>query len=605
MPSQNFAVLDLGSQKATLAYFVGGKSLKLKSIASSRIEFGQLVGPNKINTLKQILAGLASQIGLSKGTKIHFSVPSQSVFVRFAKVTAISGSNLKQLAGYELQQQLPVPVEQVAWDYHQIPSNSGEQEVALIAARKQEIDDLHFVLSALGYKSEEASIASIAALNAFYAIQGAGSGTSLLIDIREKTTNLVYTAGNSFYIRSINFGLGSLGAEVSKALGVSEAEAEQRIDASFVAMENVDVAGADPAQLSVATTIKNGIDRLIPQIIQTTSYFQSHFQGQQPNAVFLSGELSNVSHLKEYLQSRMNVTVQDFQPAVSKKASASLDPVLHGAGGQKLTTIYGLAAAEAGTATVNAKLLPSQVAANNDFSKEKPVYFLASALILVAGLLFIGAAFLKKSDLDTKIEDFQATYSDLSYYHEEIQQLESEQSKIEKASEALTEVYSRRELMVRLIAQTAELFKSDQIWISDFGLVANHSFVEGEPAGLDVIDDDLKDIQGVRSFVKVKNEETTNTRSRRNRTEYTINAVKIKGFWLDNPKSQNIVIDLLGEIEAECQDLKVSITGKRKKEDIPLENSQMISYLENPTVNPDQHSWAFELIIPLKTELPL
>ena len=603
MSSQNFAVLDLGSQKATLAYFQGGKALKLKAIATSTIEFGQLVGPTKLTTLTQIIKGLAAQVQLPKNSVIRYSVPSQSVFVRFAKVSAISGANLKQLAGFELQQQLPVPMDQVAWDFHQIPSQTPESEVALVSARKQEVDDLHTVLTELGHRPSAANVSPVASLNALFANQGAQNSTTLLIEVREKTTNLIYTFGESFYTRSINFGLSTLTADLSKQMGLDEAQAQQWVAASIIPVDGVDVSAYDQTAVQIGGLIKGHLDRLVPQIAQTNAYFQSNGKGQPPSQIFLAGELAGVALAAENLQAKLGVQVQEFVPNAISQSQATLDPQFHGASGQKLSTIFGLAAQEAGSAFVNTELASSQEEDDNDFAKEKPIYFAATAMIAVGVIALLAAIFVKKGQYDEEVSGFDRTYRDLEYYHGEIEGLEKDQSDLEDSVEVLLGHHNRTEMMLRLVDQVAGHFNDDAIWLSDFAFVVNHSYEEdAEVQSGELILDDLKEVEGNRSIIKYKPVQTRRGR----KSEAYVNALKLKGFWVDNDKGQDIVASLIDKLHDQCDDLTIEVEkGKKKKDLVRLENREIITYLENPTVNPDQSSWAFELIIPLTKNLEL
>jgi|GEM_PF-4008953 len=602
MASKNFAVLDLGSQKATLAYFEGEGEKILKAIATEKVEFGKLVGPTKQTTLRQLISSLAGQVNLPAKSAIRYSVPSQSVFVRFAKVSGL-GEDLKQLAGYELQQQLPVPMDQVEWDYHVMPSNSVEQQVALVAARKNDIDDLYEAIHSVGFNPVAANVSSIASLNALFDRYSTNDFTGLMIEIREKTTNLIYTFGEAFYLRTINFGATSLIAEISKNLGLSMEHSAAWVAASQIEFEGNEGSNEDPTAQAVGSYLRAGLDRLIPQIVQTSSYFQSHFHGHAPAQVFVAGELTEVVNIREYFQQKLAVPVEYFTPSTIDRVEIELDPVLHGFQGQKLSAIYGLASQESGTAFVQSELLPSIVKNDNVFSKEKPLYFIASALMLIGALALVFGLVSKTGELNEKVAEFQPTLDELEKLDSDIGRALQEVSKIETANEPIADHYLRRDKMVRLVDQMSQLFAKDEIWISDFAFLVGHDYSESAAGpGVDVFLEDLKEIGGGRSFLKVQEEEDS-----RSRDVKQIDVLRVRGFWVENENGQDIVLEVLDRIESECPDLTLSVEEGRRsqKETVRLEDSQLIRKLENPTSHPDQSSWAFEIIIPLKKALDL
>jgi hypothetical protein len=78
------------------------------------------------------------------------------------------------------------------------------------------------------------------------------------------------------------------------------------------------------------------------------------------------------------------------------------------------------------------------------------------------------------------------------------------------------------------------------------------------------------------------------------------NAILIRGFWRENPRSQNIVSDLLKRLRENSNNSSFSFTAKGKNGDtVALTDEQIIKKLSTSPNKEGDLAFSFELTLPL------
>jgi type IV pilus assembly protein PilM len=68
------------------------------------------------------------------------SLSGQYAFIRFVKLPPVSADQLDQMIGFEAQQNVPFPINEVVWDYQLIsPGDGGGEISALLVAVKDDL----------------------------------------------------------------------------------------------------------------------------------------------------------------------------------------------------------------------------------------------------------------------------------------------------------------------------------------------------------------------------------------------------------------------------------------------------------------------------------
>ena len=168
MADNTIAVLNLGSQSISLGVFDASKSgLSLKKYATESILADPANEAIRLAQVQGAIQSLADQLGVSS-SKVVFSVSGQSVFTRFVKLPSLGDDNIEQLVSFEAQQHIPFPINDVAWDWEMIDSSGMEKEVAIVAIKKDLLNEVDKSVSETGMTTVNVESSPIALTNAFY-----------------------------------------------------------------------------------------------------------------------------------------------------------------------------------------------------------------------------------------------------------------------------------------------------------------------------------------------------------------------------------------------------------------------------------------------------
>ena len=155
-----------------------------------------------------------------------------------ALVPPLDVDQLDQIVGFEAQQQVPFPLTEAVWDYQTL-GNEGdpEIEVMLVAIKSDELEAVNHVIRSSGFQTGKVDLAPLAIYNAFRYNYPDVDQPVLLIDMGARSTNLIYSEGKKFFVRTINTGTREITQSISKEFGISFLEAEVKKQAQVIAIE--------------------------------------------------------------------------------------------------------------------------------------------------------------------------------------------------------------------------------------------------------------------------------------------------------------------------------------------------------------------------------
>ena len=87
---------------------------------------------------------LRRALRVSVRERVNVCLPSQSVFARFVKLPGSTPGEVDSIIGFEAQQNVPFPIDEVIWDY-QIMGGPKENtwDVALVAIKAEQLDEIN------------------------------------------------------------------------------------------------------------------------------------------------------------------------------------------------------------------------------------------------------------------------------------------------------------------------------------------------------------------------------------------------------------------------------------------------------------------------------
>ncbi len=619
--TQTTVALNIGSQRIGMAVFEVSKtgSLTLKAYDSETIVADPSHEASRLAQTRVAIADLSQRLKVGHA-KARYAISGQAVFTRFVKLPPLQEDNIEQLVTFEAQQHVPFPLAEVVWDYELI-EGAGDKEAVIVAIKSDALDEINSAVNDSGLGTSEVDVAPMAIYNAFRASYGNPEESILLIDIGAKTSNLLYIEGSRFFTRSVAIGGASITASIAKEYGISFLEAEhQKISNGLVALGGGHTEQMDESLAALAMVIRNALTRLPAEIARTTNYYRSQHGGSAPRRILLAGGGANLPYTLEFFQEKLSLPVEYFNPVANVAIGKGVDAEVVQREGHLMGELVGLGLRGIGKSTINIDLVPNVVEQSRAADRRKP-FLVVAAAILIAGVgvwaTFQNLAAANAAEEARKMEDQRATLAPIK---SDIENLLKKEEATRRIATGFTDAEAAHSAWFDVLAEIRGAFASDAVWLIDFEPL--HAYdpsqaVKAAPgakteskvqSGKSVIKADFASASyGASSMVNLQIVAPEPPAGRgRNKapepTAVTANAVRIKGFWRENPKSQNVVSELLKNLREKSSAFRFTMKDA-KGADVPLGDDQILDI--TVTGEPGKLGLPFEITLLLSREIAI
>ncbi len=396
--SPQIVSLNLGSQTLSVARYQihPNDGLVLTGYERQEVLCDSLTESDRERQIAETLPGMLRAIGLRPGP-VHYAVSSQMVFTRFVKLPLVDSEKIERIIGFEAQQNVPFPIDEVVWDYQVVGSELAQgAEVVLVAIKADLLEGINSAVEAAGLQTELVDVASMALCNAFRHNYTELTDCSLVIDIGARTTNLLFIEPGKIFSRSIPIGGSSITSSIAKEFGESFAAAELRKKRDgFVSLGTPEDEGLDPELARVCKIVRKTVTRLHSEVARSISFYRTQ-QGSQPERVFLCGGTGAMPQLREFFQEKLQRPIEFLNPLrnVTLGRTLVVEDVVPSA--YLLGELVGLALRGRMSCPMELSLRPASVVRRQRLEKRRP-FLIFAAVCFILGLLswafyFMGAA---------------------------------------------------------------------------------------------------------------------------------------------------------------------------------------------------------------------
>lgn len=615
--TQTSVALNIGSQRISMAVFEVSKNggLILKAYDSESIVADPSMDSSRIAQTRVAISDLAARLKVGK-TKVRYAISGQAVFTRFVKLPPLQDDNIEQLVTFEAQQHVPFPLPEVVWDYELIEGTS-EKEAAIVAIKSDALDEINAAVNDCGLATAEVDVAPMALYNAFRSTYGHPEEPVLLIDIGAKTSNLLYIEGKRFFTRSIAIGGTAVTAAIAKEYNVSFSDAEhQKISNGLVALGGGHTEQLDEAVAALAMVIRNALSRLPAEIARTTNYYRSQHGGSAPRRILLAGGGANLPYTLEFFQEKLNLPVQYFNPVRNLAVGKDVDSAIVQHEGHLMGELVGLGLRGIGKSEINIDLVPAVVEQARATNRRKP-FLIAAAAALLAGM---GAWAAFQNIAANSAQDHTRTMAEqrdsIAPVKAEIENLLKKEAALRQIADAYTGVESDHAFWMDLLGDLRGAFASDAVWLTDFEPIHGYDPLKPQSAapgtgqkaqnGRPVVKQDFINARyGTSSLADIRAEAQQPQQGKaaaQQPAEITVNALRIKGFWRENPRSQNVVSVLLNKLREKPTGFRFTVKGPNDA-DVVLSDEQILDI--TVTGKPGELGLPFEITLPLAREVAI
>jgi type IV pilus assembly protein PilM len=607
--------LSIGSQRISMAVFEAAKNggIILKAYDSEVLTADPSMEAARSAQARVAIRELVGRLGVAK-SKVRYAISGQAAFIRFVKLPPLEDDNIEQLVTFEAQQHVPFPLEEVVWDYELLES-SGEKECVIVAIKTDALDEINSAVNEAGILTQEVDVSPLAIYNAYLASYGKPEESTLLIDIGAKNSNLLYMEGGRFFTRSIAIGGATITASIAKEYGVSYAEAElQKTTNGLVALGGGHTEQLDEAVAALAMVIRNALTRLPSEIARTTNYYRSQHGGSAPKRVIIAGGGALLPYTLEFFHEKLNLPVEFFNPLRSIAIGKKVDAERLQSEGLLIGDLVGLGLRSLGNTAVNIDLVPGVVEQARAHEKRRPFLITAAAALVIGCAAWAGLKFAAAGKAADELKTITETRESIEPIHRQITNLLKKEDQLRNNADRFTNLEADQTLWIDVLNELSGAFASDVLWLSDLEPLNQFdpkAADEKKARGTSVVTPQYPNSNyGTSPLARIQMPEAPQRQGGGGRNAKkppagpTINAVRITGYWRENPRGQNVVSELVQGLRERSEMFRFT-TPDAKGNPVPLDEKQIIPEVRTVVIAEGDLAYRFQIVLPLAREIVL
>ena len=315
MASKSAVGLDIGTSSVRAAQVSVSKGV------ATLERFGQVALPagavrdGEVVDAAAVSAALKQLWAQTKFTtkKVVLGVANQKVVVRQVDLPWLPGDELRQSLPFQVQDYIPIPVEQAILDYHpleELVDGTGARmlRVLLVAASAEMVNSLIGAATGAGLKPSAVDLTSFALLRSLVNVDELGMATSAeaLVDIGANVTNIVvHQGGSPRFVRILLMGGGDVTEALAERAGVPLEHAE-----SLKQSVGMGIPQQGGEQHPAARVIESVGGSLIEEIRGSLDYYAAQPAAARIGRIVLTGGGSRLGGFAERLSSSTRLPVE-------------------------------------------------------------------------------------------------------------------------------------------------------------------------------------------------------------------------------------------------------------------------------------------------------
>jgi type IV pilus assembly protein PilM len=469
-PSRMIA-LNLGMQTVTLAEFRASSrgALTLVAFAQEELIVDPAADATRPAQIEAAVFALRKALRVRSRERVNFTLPSQSVFTRFVKLPGSSPAEVDSIIGFEAQQNVPFPIDEVVWDYQIMGEAKDHQwDVVLVAIKADQLDEINASVNQGGLRGLTIDVAPMALSNAFRYNYSELAGCSLLIDIGARTTNLVFVEGKRVFSRSIPVGGNTISAAIAKEFKQEVTVGEKlKIEKGFVGLGGNYAEPDDPTEAKISKIIRNTMTRLHAEIARSISFYRQNQSGSTPVRAFLCGGTVSLPYMVEFFSEKLQIPIEHFNCLRNVTVASEQIASLAEGRAHVLGEVVGCALRFLGNTPIEINVRPHSLVREQDLSKRKPLLVLAAGCLLLAPaawlLYFSQGASLTQQRLDR----INADINSLEAIAKRFDSLQAETKRLQDAAAPLIVAANERSAWAEILEELGSKLPPRFIWITD------------------------------------------------------------------------------------------------------------------------------------------
>lgn len=263
--------------------------------------------PEAKRRLGEAIMTAVGQAGI-KTSNVAIGLPSNKTFSTIVDVPKVSEQELKATMKYQVDQYIPMAVEDAQIDWALLGDSLHKQnqyEVLLTSTAKAYAEERLEFVESLGFNviaEEPDPIAMVRALT-----PGGVQDARLILDMGEHSTDLAVVYGGApRLVRTVPSGLQSLVRAAVQNLSVQEDQARQFILKFGLAPDRLDG--------QVLRAIDSVLDNFASELVKSIKFFQTRYPSVQVAGILLSGFGASIPQMDQYISTKTGIPASAANP---------------------------------------------------------------------------------------------------------------------------------------------------------------------------------------------------------------------------------------------------------------------------------------------------
>ncbi len=260
---------------------------------------------NHMIVSEQRLAGnIQKALTTAKNIKSKFvvcSIPEAKSFVRVISLPKMAPEEIEGAIPFELEQDIPIPIDQVYMDWFVLQEFPDKTEVLVTASSKDYIDSLISTLKSLKLRPVAFEIGSQATARALIG-KDEEKKSVLIVDIgAQQTSFIIVDKGLPLYTSSVPIAGNSFSDSIARNMGIPRAEAD-KLKTTHGLTSNTE------GEEKVRTAVLPILDNIIDETKNVIRFFEDHSETKSIiDTILCCGASSQIPGLIDYVSTRINL----------------------------------------------------------------------------------------------------------------------------------------------------------------------------------------------------------------------------------------------------------------------------------------------------------
>lgn len=297
--------VDVGSYSVKVAEIVRSfNHFELRHFYERVIPYNDVLTPEESTT--SALTGLVEENGLRWDSLITV-IPGQSVACREISLPFGSAKKVEQTIEFELENFLPFPIDEVAYDYYIVRNDKTSSDVLVAYVTKAALGKFLSTMQGGGMDPRRVGVEGAELINLMHIGMVPPDGSYAMVDIGHSKTTLTICQGKRLvFLRTILIGGRHYTEAIAHAMHIPLEEAEKlKIEIGQLPIEGEE-SKLDEVTKTVVKAMQEVTNELVLQIRQT--FFGYHDKnGEIVSGLYLSGGTSRIRGIDRYLSHRLKL----------------------------------------------------------------------------------------------------------------------------------------------------------------------------------------------------------------------------------------------------------------------------------------------------------